>query len=111
MERNVLCLPEKSDGYLPKPDCFVACYGEAARKEGLRIAQDLRQRGFYAEVEHRSVSMKAQLKRADKLGAKTLLALGDREIAEQSAVVRNMSNREETKTSLTDACATISKLL
>jgi histidyl-tRNA synthetase len=96
VERAVLSLTGEADDYRAKPHVYIVSRGEQAATEKLKLASELRQGGLYVELEHRPVSMKAQFKRADKLGATFVITLGDEEIASQSVQLKNMSERTET---------------
>jgi histidyl-tRNA synthetase len=90
IERAVLSLPDDDASAVPRPDVYFAVHGAAARRRAMLLAAALRRRGLWVELEHRSVGMKAQFKRADKLGARFVVALGDTEINEERAAVRDM---------------------
>jgi len=95
MERVILTLPGDSDTFEIPVDVFFAAHGEAARFYCLREAENLRARGFRAEIEHRAASMKAQLKRADKLKARVVVIVGDSELASKQVVLRDMKSSEQ----------------
>jgi histidyl-tRNA synthetase len=54
--------------------------------------QMLRRRGIACEMELSSRKVKAQMKRADKLGAKTVVIRGDTELENGTFVVKNMKD-------------------
>jgi histidyl-tRNA synthetase len=95
MERVILTLPGDSDTFEIPVDVFFAAHGEAARFYCLREAENLRARGFRAEIEHRAASMKAQLKRADKLKARVVVIVGDAELESKQVVLRDMKSSEQ----------------
>jgi histidyl-tRNA synthetase len=111
VERNVLCLAGEPDTYLTVPDAFIVTLGDAARARGLALAQTLRRAGRYVEIEHRVIGMKAQFKRADKIGARAVLTLGDAELAAGTANLRNMKTREERAVRFDDVPAALATLL
>lgn len=96
VERALLAMGEAGLGTEPSPALFIATRGGAARQRATSLAQALRRAGHAVEVEHRDVSMKAQFKRAEKLGARFVLALGDDELAKGEGVLRHMATRAET---------------
>ena len=51
------------------------------------------------------------MKAADRSGAKLALVLGDRELAEGTIEVKNLTNGEQHKTSLEGVVAEVSQLL
>ncbi len=100
IERAVLSLPGEAGDYANKPLAFLAARGDAAREHALALAHRLRLAGLRIEVEHRQVGMKAQFKRADKLGARFVIALGDDELSSGQIKIRDMSQGSETEIAL-----------
>jgi histidyl-tRNA synthetase len=94
-ERNVLCLPDPPERFVARPDVFVAVHGDRARRRALALVEELRAAGLAAELEHRAVGMKAQFKRADKLGARFVATLGEAEIEAGTVNLRDMESRAE----------------
>lgn len=74
----------------PAPALYIAALGEAAGRRALGIAERLRREGVYAECDIVGRSLKAQMKYANKLGARYTLILGDDEIAAGKAQLRDM---------------------
>ncbi len=70
---------------------FLAALGLAAREKGLALLQELRSAGLAAEMDFDDRSLKAQMSLADRLGAKWVIILGERELAAGEAVVRDMA--------------------
>lgn len=97
IERLLLVL-ESLGIALPRPnlcDVYVCTLGEAAGAKGFTITAALRADGIKAECDHMGRSMKAQMKYAGKIGAKTVVIIGDNEIEKSVAVVRDMQKSEE----------------
>ncbi len=95
MERVIMTLAGDAESFEIPVDVFFAAHGEAARFYCLKEAENLRARGFRTEIEHRAASMKAQLKRADKLKARVVVIVGDQELAQQQVVLRDMKSSEQ----------------
>jgi len=81
-----------ADRFAPQPAVFIASLGEAALKENLLLMQTLRQRGIACEMELKARKIKAQMKRADRLGAETVIIRGDSELENGTFVVKNMTD-------------------
>ncbi len=110
LERTVLSL--EKDSFARAPAVFIAALGGAARLRGLVLADELRRHGnWHVELEHRSVGMKAQFKRADKLGARFVAALGDDELAAGTVRLRDMRASDETSVKQVDLAAELSRRL
>ncbi len=85
----------------PAPcDLYIGSIGEDASVEALRLCDILRKEGFSAECDIVGRSVKAQMKYADKIGARFSMVLGDNELAEKKASVKNMATGENTEVSL-----------
>ena len=84
----------------PTPDLYVAALGENAMVEALAIVERLRREGRYAECDIVGRSLKAQMKYANKIGAKYTLIIGDSEIEAGRAQMRNMADGSQTEVEL-----------
>jgi histidyl-tRNA synthetase len=71
-------------------DAFVAPLGEAAVAPALAIARDLRREGIRCEIDARGKTLKSQLRRANQLGSRMVLILGDTEIAAGTVQVKDL---------------------
>src|SRR5204862_2652097 len=80
LERLVMALPEGAPTDV-MPRAFVAVVSEDQRTEGLRLLRELRQAGVAASMEFEGRSIKSQMKRADRLGARVTLIVGADELA------------------------------
>ncbi|RMH44001.1 MAG: histidine--tRNA ligase [Deltaproteobacteria bacterium] len=76
-------------------DVFFASAGPAARERALAVADAVRRAGFAADMEHRDVGFKAQFKRAHKLGAQWVVAIGDAEAAAGTVRLKHMESGQE----------------
>ena len=88
---------------IPAPaacDLYIGSIGEEASVEALRLCGILRGEGFSAECDIVGRSVKAQMKYADKIGARFSMVLGDNELAEKKATVKNMATGENAEVML-----------
>ncbi len=102
---RLLMLLEAQGIELPKPsgcDIYIAPMGSEASYEAAAIVADLRAGGISAQTDVVGRSLKAQMKFADKIGAKYTMVLGDDEIALGKAKVKNMDSGESTEMVLAD---------
>ncbi|MFZ5907407.1 MAG: histidine--tRNA ligase [Nitrospirota bacterium] len=81
MERLVSLLKSSGEQHIPSPRVFIAVLGEAAGKQGLALANGLREQGIWTEIGYTGNSLKSQMRRADRLSAEYVLIIGDEEIA------------------------------
>ncbi len=96
LERLILIIKSQSEDaeITQTPDIFFATIGENAEAEAQKLIYKLRKVGVYAEQDLCGRSVKAQMKYADKLGAKYSVVLGDDEVAKGVANLKNMTNGE-----------------
>ncbi len=91
---RVMALLEIEDDVEPKgPDLFMAALGEGAEKRCFNWALSLRREDFWVEMDYGSRGLKAQMKKADRLGAKKVLIVGDDELARGKGLLRDMATR------------------
>jgi histidyl-tRNA synthetase len=91
-----------ADQFAPEPAVFIASLGDAALKENMLLMQMLRQRGIACEMELTNRKIKAQMKRANKLNASTVIIRGDSELENGTFVVKNMNEGTQQEVDLPD---------
>jgi histidyl-tRNA synthetase len=91
LERLALMLGEQSIEP-PRPELFIATLGEAATKAGFSMLTRLQRQGVLVEMEYTGKSLKAQLRRADKMRTRRVLILGEDELARGVAQLRYMDD-------------------
>jgi histidyl-tRNA synthetase len=78
-----------------RPDVFVAAVGDAASVVCAGLARRLRAAGMTVETDSPERRLKAQMKRADKSGARWVAIIGDEELARGAATVRDMTRNTD----------------
>ncbi len=97
---RMLMAMEASHGELvpeKKMDLYVGSRGEAAAVQAAVLVYRLRQAGVRAEADLAGRSVKAQMKYANKIGARYTMILGEDELAEGQAALKNMETGESEK--------------
>lgn len=79
---------------------YVGILGKEARGRAYRIVHDLRKKGIVVETDYMDRSVKAQMKYANKLGAKKTVIIGSQELADNFVRVKDMETGEQTETAL-----------
>lgn len=105
---RLLMLMDKQGIEIPKPstcDLYIAVMGEKASLKSFEIIKAVRSCGLIAETDVVGRGLRAQMKYADKIGAKFSMVLGDNEIEQGKAVIKNMSSGEQTEIVLDDTFA------
>lgn len=107
MER-LLMLMDKQGIEIPEPsscDLYVATMGDKAKEKAFSLIKSVRDCGLIAETDVVGRGLRPQMKYADKIGAKFSLVLGDNEIEQNSAEVKNMTTGEKTTLALDETFA------
>ncbi len=77
------------------PDLFVAALGAEGQKLAFLWSTRWSELGLWTEMDFGDRSLKSQMKRADKLNANFVMIIGDNEIKESAAVLRNMKTKKQ----------------
>ena len=83
-------------------EVYFASMGAAAARRCFTLATKLRQGGVAAECDTVGRSLKAQMKYADKIGARYTLVVGDDELASGTARLKDMATGETEDVTLDD---------
>jgi histidyl-tRNA synthetase len=84
-----------ADSFVRSPSLFVAALGEKSLGIAFEWICRLAKAGIEAEMDYANRSLKSQMKRADRLGVRYVLMLGDQELSQGAAVLRDMASREQ----------------
>ena len=84
---------------------YIATMGDEARIKAFELLRRVRECGLTAETDVVGRGLRAQMKYADKLGARYSLVIGDNELAENRAKVKNMESGEQTEFDLDESFA------
>lgn len=99
IERTILEMKAKKMKFseIAKPKIFLAQIGDMAKRKGLKIFEDFRKAKIFAAESFGKDSLKIQLAKANKLGVKYVLILGQKEVIEEVIIIRDMiSGKQET---------------
>ncbi len=99
LERLLLALDSLDNQQLEanKLDVFLAVMDEKYEAQGIRILKQLRRAGIKSDKDYTGRSGKAQMKYADKLGARLVLLLGEDEVQRGVVTLRNMSSKQQSE--------------
>jgi len=82
------------------PDIYIGSMGDDAAAFALKLAHDLRRGGFEASCDIVGRSVKAQMRFADKIGAGYSLIIGDNELEQGKAALKNMVTKSSHEVAL-----------
>ena len=105
LEAQGIQLPEAK-----KCEIYIANIGEEASVKAASMATELRQSGMFAEFDVVGRSLKAQMKYADKIGARFTTVIGEDDIKANMAKVKNMQTGEITELAIDNFADTFMEL-
>ena len=96
MERLILTLEQNNITIPVEPfiDLYVGSMGDAAKLKSMQLVNSLRQKGMKCESDHLDRSVKAEMKYANKIGARYTLVIGEDELNTGKAKLKRMSDGE-----------------
>ncbi|HYQ46289.1 MAG TPA: histidine--tRNA ligase [Polyangiaceae bacterium] len=105
LERILLALGETP---VPvTPPCFVAPLGEKATLAALKLTRELREAGVVTVLDGRGNSMKSMLRRADGLGARLCVVIGESEVEQGQVQLKDLSAHTQEQIPRAEAVARI----
>ncbi|HRR78769.1 MAG TPA: histidine--tRNA ligase [Planctomycetota bacterium] len=87
----------------PALDLYVVTMGAAARLAAFGCVTALRRAGLTADTDYEGRGLKAQMRTANKLGARFVVVLGDNELASGLLKLKHMASGAETEVSGVEA--------
>lgn len=86
------------------PFAFLVTLGDAnkVRPAAVKLLQTLRDAGIACDMDYRSAKFGPQIKRADELGARYALILGDKELEQGIVQLRNQTDKSQREIPLTE---------
>jgi histidyl-tRNA synthetase len=95
-----------------RPLAFLVTLGDEAnvRPAAVRLLAELRNAGLAADMDYRSRKFGPQIKRADDLGARYVLVLGDGELERGVVGLRDQATKEQREVPRTDILAELQTL-
>jgi histidyl-tRNA synthetase len=84
----------------PAVELYVGILGQEAKASAYQLVQRLRSAGVVVETDYMDRSVKAQMKYANKIGAKNTIIIGADEFTKNSANIKNMETGEQREVSL-----------
>ncbi|MCX7985196.1 MAG: histidine--tRNA ligase [Bacteroidetes bacterium] len=97
IERLLLVLSRTNALHIhpPVPDLYIVALDEEARTVAFQKAIELRARGIAVELDYQGRSIKAQMREANKQGARYVLVLGSNELVSGKGMVKEMVSGKE----------------
>ena len=111
---RIMLLLEAQGTELSKPDycdLYIATMGENAGVAATGICELLRKDGFKVQTDICGRGLKAQMKFADKTGARFTMVLGDNECESGNAKIKNMQSGAETEIRLDEISESLMNII
>lgn len=106
MERLLSLVPFENKGEV---FLYIVTLGEEARMAGMKVARGLRRNGVECLIEYKDRTLNKQMSRADKLGAKWVLIIGEDEVKSGKYQLKNMESGEQRACTQEDILAVLSE--
>ena len=105
LERLLLVLKNQGISLSEEKPCdiYFVPMGEQAELKAMQMTAQLRQEGFSAQTDVMGRSLRAQMKYADKIHARFTVVIGDNELEQGEAVLKNMKSGEKISVKLDDS--------
>lgn len=84
----------------PAVDLYVGILGKESKAAAYSLVRELRKEGFIIETDYMDRSVKAQMKYANKIGAKHTVIIGADELAAKKVNIKDMDRGEQFELSL-----------
>jgi histidyl-tRNA synthetase len=109
LERLLLASPLPAPE--PAPRCFIAPLGAAGLQLALGLVRELRAAGIGTDLDGRGGSMKSMLRRADSLGARVCLVIGDSEAESGQVQLKDLASHSQELCPRADVVSAVAKVL
>jgi len=100
VERLITLLGEGAEQEVTTPELFIVGIGDRAGKKVFNWVNELRKTGIWVEMEYASTGLKAQMKKAGRIGAKRVLIVGDDELSTGKGILRDMGTKVQQEVDL-----------
>ena len=110
IERIMLALGEKQDKATEKVIIYIVTASDSAVDSLFRLVNELRQNGISTSFDTLRRSVKAQMREANRLASTHAVIVGDDEIADSSAKVKNFKTGEQISISMSDLVSHLKSL-
>ena len=103
-ERLMLVLEKQNPALFEKRgiDFFITNIGDGTAQKAIEIARSLRNQGFEADFDVNQKKLKNQFKKADREGAKYVITLGEKELANGVLNIKRLADGKTIDLSLED---------
>ncbi|MDL1958118.1 MAG: histidine--tRNA ligase [Deltaproteobacteria bacterium] len=109
VDRLLLLLEKDKKG--PSIDIFIAALGPEARREVMSWIRHWRRQGLAVQISYEDRGLKAQMKQANRVGARYVLIVGENELDKKQVAVRDMITRDQHEVPVDDVISAVETLV
>ncbi|HDZ76808.1 MAG TPA: histidine--tRNA ligase [Candidatus Omnitrophica bacterium] len=99
VERLILARNKEIENTLDNNLVYIIPLGDAAKRESFKILSNLRAAGIISDTVYTDKSLKGAMRKANDLGARFVLIVGDDELAKNVVTVKDMKSGEQNQIS------------
>ncbi len=92
-------------------DIYLTTIGEKAEIASFKLLEEFRRKGIKAEIDYMNRSVGGQMKSADRMNATYTVIIGENELENKRATVRNMKSGEEQEIDIDNLVNSIEKMI
>lgn len=113
VERLILLIDDEIKAQIADTslDVFITAIGEDAKKQALILLNDMRMSGIKADKDFLDKKVKGQFKMANNLNSKFVITLGDDELVNKKAQVKNMDTGDQVEVAFDDLVSKLKEML
>ena len=113
IERLLLAMDAEGKSFANDPalDVYIVTLGDSARRPGFKLLRELREAGIRSDMDFMDRKMKAQMKSADRLHARTVILIGEDEVTEGVAQLKNMEDGTQEKVPVSELIEKVKETL
>lgn len=113
IERLLLAMQAEGKSFVAEPDLsvYIVTLGNEPKHSGFKLLNELRKAGIRSDIDYMDRKMKGQMRSADRLNAQAVVVIGEDEVAENVAMLKNMSDGTQEKVAIGDLIEKIKRIL
>lgn len=82
------------------PELFICPLGDEASEKAMLIAEQMRAKGHWVEINYDNTSIRSQMRKANRINARHVIVIGEDELESNTVTIKDMTNKEGTPIAL-----------
>ncbi|MCK4881737.1 MAG: histidine--tRNA ligase, partial [Candidatus Omnitrophica bacterium] len=100
IERTILAMGKSQELAVTPPDAYIVGLDEPSFKKGFEVLSILRSMDISSDMSFRISSMKSQMRLADKVGARSVIIMGESELEKEYVSLKDMETGDQEEVSI-----------